>query len=182
MVWCLISNWPVQDIWHSFFYSSRVTQTTLKLNVFLDAQPYLAPTHPCLSVRPSVILSNSTSVSGCSMWKCIFWKCIFRKCIFRKCIFRSCIFWKCIFWKCIFWKCIFRKLFWPKAYLAQTFSNRAYPVKCVSSELLRACLCASDAWFCCVASGFVFTLKKAQPVLCSMLITLLHDFLKIFCA
>ena len=24
--------------------------------------------------------------------------------------------------------------------MAQTFSNRVYPVKCVSSELLRACL------------------------------------------
>ena len=30
--------------------------------------------------------------------------------------------------------------FQPKSYLAQTFSNRAYSVKCVSSELLRACL------------------------------------------
>ena len=35
------------------------------------------------------------------------------------------------------------KLFWPKAYLAQTFSNRAYPATCVSSELLRVCLSTS---------------------------------------
>ena len=41
--------------------------------------------------------------------------------------------------KCIFWKCIFRKLFWPKAHLAQTFSNWAYP------ELLRACLAIAIA-------------------------------------
>ena len=89
----------------------------------------------------------------CIFRKCIFWKCIFQRCIFRKCIFQKCIFQKCIFWECIFFKCIFRKCifesefygsvffenFWPKAYLAQTFSNRAYPVKCVSSELLRAC-------------------------------------------
>ena len=42
-----------------------------------------------------------------------------------------------LFWlkKC-FWP---EKPFWPKAYPAQTFSNRAYSVKCVSSELLRAC-------------------------------------------
>ena len=32
------------------------------------------------------------------------------------------------------------KLFRPKAYPAQTFSNRAYPATDVSSELLRACL------------------------------------------
>ena len=70
--------------------------------------------------------------------KVYFSKCIFRKCIVWKQIFRKFFFWK-YFWKCIFWKCIFRKLFWPKAYLAQTFSNRPYPVKCVSSELLRAC-------------------------------------------
>ena len=31
------------------------------------------------------------------------------------------------------------KHFWPKSYLAQTFSNRAYPAACASSELLRAC-------------------------------------------
>ena len=31
------------------------------------------------------------------------------------------------------------KHFRPKSYLAQTFSNRAYPVACASSELLRAC-------------------------------------------
>ena len=82
----------------------------------------------------------------CILQKCIFRKCIFRKCIFRKCIFRKCIFWNCIFWKCIFWKCIFWKLFWPKAYLAQTLSNRAYPVKCVSSELLRACFALSEGF------------------------------------
>ena len=32
------------------------------------------------------------------------------------------------------------KHFRPKSYLAQTFSNRAYPAACASSELLRACL------------------------------------------
>ena len=31
------------------------------------------------------------------------------------------------------------KHFRPKSYLAQTFSNRAYPAACASSELLRAC-------------------------------------------
>ena len=31
------------------------------------------------------------------------------------------------------------KHFWPKSYLAQTFSNWAYPAVCASSELLRAC-------------------------------------------
>ena len=35
----------------------------------------------------------------------------------------------------IFWA----KLFRPKAYPAQTVSNRAYAETCVSSELLRAC-------------------------------------------
>ena len=31
------------------------------------------------------------------------------------------------------------KHFRPKSYLAKTFSNRAYPAACASSELLRAC-------------------------------------------
>ena len=36
------------------------------------------------------------------------------------------------------------KHFRPKSYLAQTFSNRAYPAACASPELLRACF---KGWF-----------------------------------
>ena len=51
----------------------------------------------------------------------------------------------------LFWpekRFLTRKLFLHKAYPAQTFSNRAYSVKCVSSELLRACFCVIFFSFC----------------------------------
>ena len=73
--------------------------------------------------------------------KCIFQKCIFRNGIFRKCIFRKCFFSERVFFESVLQVCKYfgSKLFWPKPYLAQPFSKWACPVKCVSSELLRAC-------------------------------------------